>query len=85
MSILNVLPIEQTSCLYSLYSFSSQDVESNVHDDEGSAVFHLLWDGSGLVEVRLGNSTNFDNVCGLCGNFDSDPWNDFQLPDGNEV
>ena len=60
-------------------------MDSNVNGEDGSAIFQLLWDGTGAVEIRLRNSTYYDSVCGLCGNFDGDPSNDFTSADGTQV
>lgn len=41
----------------------------------------IKWDGDGYVEVALPKSF-MNKVCGLCGNYNSNPDDDFTLPNG---
>ncbi len=38
----------------------------------------VLWDGAKQVEIIMPESQK-GKLCGLCGNFDGDPDNDFQI------
>ncbi|KAL2079742.1 hypothetical protein ACEWY4_025486 [Coilia grayii] len=44
----------------------------------------VRWDGNHYAQITL-PSTYHDQMCGLCGNYDGNPSNDFTKPDGTQA
>ncbi|XP_069042968.1 zonadhesin, like [Lepisosteus oculatus] len=44
----------------------------------------VRWDGNHYAHITV-PSSYYDQMCGLCGNYDNDAGNDFMLPDGSQA